>query len=82
VYPSPAIGRVLPGDPPPALIEPRRPPLFRSILRIDATADEIILSCVAATGAWTDRPVLEDRARARRGDGVWRWSSETPNRDR
>jgi hypothetical protein len=82
VYPSPAIGGVLPGDPPAALIEPRRPPLFRSILRIDATPDEIILSCVAATGAWTDRPVLEDRARARWGVGGWRWSSETPNRDR
>ena len=50
IYPLPATGQVLPGDPPPALIEPRRPPLFRSVLRIDASADEIVLSCFAATG--------------------------------
>ena len=66
-----ATGRVLPGDPPPALIEPRRPPLFRSVLRIDATADEIVLSCFAATGA--GGPVLEDRVRARRDGRTWHW---------
>ena len=64
IYPLPATGQVLPGDPPPALIEPRRPPLFRSVLRIDASADEIVLSCFAATGA--GGPVLEDRARGHR----------------
>ena len=65
---------MLPADPPPALIEPRRPPLFRSLLRIDATADEIVLSCFAATGARDERePVLEDRVRARREGDVWRW---------
>ena len=78
IYPLPASGQVLPGDPPPALIEPRRPPLFRSVLRIDATADEIVVSCFAATGA--GGPVLEDRARACREGGVWRWTDETPNR--
>jgi hypothetical protein len=73
IYPLPATGQVLPGDPPPALIEPRRPPLFRSVLRIDATADEIVLSCFSATGAGFRAPVLEDRARARRDGAVWRW---------
>ena len=74
IYPLPATGQVLPGDPPPALIEPRRPPLFRSVLRIDATSDEIVVSCFAATGAGA--PVLEDRARARRDGGTWRWTDE------
>jgi hypothetical protein len=75
VYPLPANGQVLPADPPPALLEPRRPPLFRSLLRIDATDDEIVLSCFAATGARDVEPVLEDRVRARReGDG-WRWTT-------
>ena len=78
IYPLPATGQVLPGDPPPALIEPRRPPLFRSVLRIDATADEIVVSCFAATGAGD--PVLEDRVRARREGRTWRWTDETPNR--
>jgi hypothetical protein len=78
IYPLPARGRVLPGDPPPALIEPRRPPLFRSLLRIDAGPDEIVLSCFAATGAEFAAPVLEDRARARRHGAVWRWTDETP----
>jgi hypothetical protein len=80
VYPLPASGRTLPGDPPPALVEPDRPPLFRSFLRIDAGADEIVLSCFAATGCRVDAPVLEDRTRARRVDGVWRWAGETPGR--
>jgi len=74
IYPLPATGQVLPGDPPPALIEPRRPPLFRSVLRIDASADEIVLSCFAATGA--GGPVLEDRARGLRDGRLWRWVDE------
>jgi hypothetical protein len=78
VYPLPASGATLPGAPPPALIEPRQPPLFRSVLRIDATADEIVLSCFAATGARVEAPVLEDRVRARRVGEVWRWVDETP----
>jgi hypothetical protein len=75
VYPLPANGQVLPGDPPPALLEPRRPPLFRSLLRIDATDDEIVLSCFAATGARDVEPVLEDRVRARRAGDGWHWTS-------
>lgn len=73
VYPLPATGRAAPTDPPPALVEPRRPPLFRSLLRVDATADEIVLTCVAATGARDAEPVVEDRVRARREGAVWRW---------
>ena len=55
----------------------------RAILRLDseleqfadATDDEIVLSCFAATGAHDVEPVVEDRVRARRvGDG-WRWIS-------
>jgi len=81
VYPQPATGRTLPGDPPPALVEPRRPPLFRSLLRIDATADEIVLSCFAATGAGFTAPALEDSVRAHRDDaGVWRWTEPVPER--
>jgi hypothetical protein len=75
IYPLPASGQVLPTDPPPALIEPRRPPLFRSVLRIDASPDEIVLSCFAATGA--GEPVLEDRVRARRDGRSWRWVDES-----
>ena len=74
IYPLPATGQVLPGDPPPALIEPRRPPLFRSVLRIDASPDEIVVSCFAATGAGA--PVLEDRTRARHDGRTWRWTDE------
>jgi hypothetical protein len=48
------------------------------VLRIDVTADEIVLSCFAATGARVEAPVLEDRVRARRVGEVWRWVDETP----
>ena len=75
IYPLPATGRELPADPPPALIEPRRPPLFRSLLRIDATADEIVLTCLAATGARDVEPVVEDRVRARRRGSAWTWET-------
>jgi hypothetical protein len=78
VYPLPASGATLPGGPPPALMEPRRPPLFRSVLRIDATADEIVLSCFAATGTRVSDPVLEDRVVGRPVDGTWRWTDATP----
>jgi len=59
------------------------PPMFKSFLRLDATADEIELSCWSATGCREHErdPALEDRARARRGDdGRWRWTSQTPGR--
>ena len=55
-------------------VEPRRPPLFRSLLRIDATAEEIVLSCFAATGAARRRagaggPASERGGRAMCGAG-------------
>jgi hypothetical protein len=58
-------------------------PQFKSFLRLDATCDEIVLSCWAATGCREHEldPVLEDRARAtRQPDGRWVWTSETPGR--
>lgn len=59
------------------------PPLFKSFLRLDATADEVVLSAWSATGSREHEllPAVEDVMRARRGaDGRWTWSSETPGR--
>ncbi|MDQ4116596.1 MAG: metallophosphoesterase [Actinomycetota bacterium] len=59
------------------------PPLFKSFLRLDATADEVVLSAWSATGNREHelRPAVEDVMRARRGtDGRWTWTSETPGR--
>lgn len=59
------------------------PPLFKSFLRLDATADEVVLSLWSATGGreHEQRPAVEDVMRARRGaDDRWTWSSETPGR--
>jgi hypothetical protein len=58
-------------------------PQFKSFLRLDASADEIVVSCWAATGCREHEldPVLEDRMRAvRTADGRWEWRSETPGR--
>jgi hypothetical protein len=58
-------------------------PQFKSFLRLDVAADEIVISCWAATGCREHEldPVLEDRARAvRDADGRWEWHSETPGR--
>jgi hypothetical protein len=60
------------------------PPLFKSFLRLDATADEVVLSLWSATGSreHEQRPAVEDVMRARRGsDGRWAWTSETPGRE-
>ena len=59
------------------------PPLFKSFLRLDATADEVVIGVWAATGCREHelQPALEDRMRAHRGaDGRWAWTSETPGR--
>ena len=59
------------------------PPLFKSFLRLDATAGEVLLSVWSATGSRSHelRPAVEDVLRARRGDdGRWTWTSETPGR--
>ncbi|WP_214367503.1 metallophosphoesterase family protein [Pseudonocardia sp. H11422] len=65
------------------LFDSDTPPMFKSFLRLDATAEEIVIDCWAATGCLEHErdPVLEDRMRARPGpDGRWCWTSETPGR--
>ena len=60
-------------------------PQFKSFLRLDATASEIVISCWAATGCREHEiePVCEDKVRAtRQADGSWTWESETPGRAR
>jgi Calcineurin-like phosphoesterase len=60
-------------------------PQFKSFLRLDATASEIVISCWAATGCREHEiePVCEDKVRAtRQADGTWTWTSETPGRAR
>lgn len=52
------------------------PPLFRSFLRVDASADEITIRCFAATGCRAHEvdPPLEDTVRCvRDASGEWRW---------
>jgi hypothetical protein len=59
-------------------------PQFKSFLRLNVSGDEIVISCWAATGCREHElnPVLEDCARATRGeDGRWEWHSETPGRE-
>jgi calcineurin-like phosphoesterase family protein len=55
------------------------PPMFKSFLRIDASSDEVLIRCFAATGCREqekDAPV-EDAVRAlRRPDGSWQWVTE------
>jgi hypothetical protein len=52
------------------------PPMFKSFLRVDVSAEEVLIRCFAATGCReheTDPP-LEDAVRAtREADGSWRW---------
>ncbi|TCK20466.1 hypothetical protein [Pseudonocardia endophytica] len=65
------------------LFDGDNPPLFKSFLRLDATADEVVLSLWSATGSreHEQRPAAEDVMRARRdSDGRWTWTSETPGR--
>jgi hypothetical protein len=52
------------------------PPLFKSFLRVEVSADEVEVRCYAATGCeeHQDNPPLEDWIRGRRaGDGSWSW---------
>jgi len=55
------------------------PPMFKSFLRIDASTDEVLIRCFAATGCREqekDIPI-EDAVRAlRRADGSWQWVTE------
>lgn len=83
VFPLPARGSQPAHNLMSLLFDSDSPPMFKSFLRLDAGADEVVLSCWAATGCREHEldPVLEDRARATRGpDGRWVWASETPAR--
>ena len=83
VFPLPARGAAPAHNWMSLLFDSDRPPMFKSFLRLDATAGEVVLSCWAATGCREHElePVCEDRARATRGpDGRWTWVSETPGR--
>lgn len=83
IFPLPARGSAPAHNLMSLLFDSDSAPMFKSFLRLDATPDEIVLSCWAATGcAEHERePVLEDRARAVRSpDGRWTWHSETPGR--
>ena len=83
VFPLPAGGAASSHNWMSLLFDTDEPPMFKSFLRLDASADEIVLSCWAATGCREHEraPVLEDRTRARREeDGTWRWTSDTPGR--
>jgi hypothetical protein len=83
VFPLPARGSASAHNLMSLLFDSNAVPQFKSFLRLDATDDEIVISCWAATGCREHEldPVLEDRLRAVRGpDGHWEWRSETPGR--
>jgi hypothetical protein len=83
VFPLPARGTAPTHNLMSLLFDSDSIPMFKSFLRLDVTADEIVLSCWAVTGCREHEvdPVLEDRARAvRQSDGRWVWVSETPGR--
>jgi hypothetical protein len=51
------------------------PPLFKHVLHVEASEDEVRIRCLAATGcAGREAGVLEDHLVAAPGaDGAWRW---------
>jgi hypothetical protein len=83
IYPLPARGSAPAHNLMSLLFDSNAVPQFKSFLRLDATGDEIVISCWAATGCREHElnPVLEDKLRAVRAeDGRWEWHSETPGR--
>lgn len=83
VFPLPARGSASAHNLMSLLFDSDAVPQFKSFLRLDATREEIVISCWAATGcAEHERdPVCEDRVRAsRQPDGRWVWTSQTPAR--
>jgi hypothetical protein len=83
IFPLPARGTAPAHNLMSVLFDSNAVPQFKSFLRLDATGEEIVVSCWAATGCREHEidPVLEDRMRAtRRPDGRWAWTSETPGR--
>jgi hypothetical protein len=53
------------------------PPLFKHLLRIDASDDQVVIACHAATGCLGDhlRPPEDEIVCQRRGDGTWHWQT-------
>jgi hypothetical protein len=83
IFPLPARGSAPGHNLMSLLFDSNAVPQFKSFLRLDATSDEIVLSCWVATGCREQEidPACEDRVRARRGAaGRWTWTSETPGR--
>jgi hypothetical protein len=57
------------------------PPMFKSFLRVDASPEQVLISCFAVTGCreHEENAPVEDAVRAtRQVDGSWRWKSEIP----
>lgn len=83
VFPLPARGSAPGHNLMSLLFDSNSAPQFKCFLRLDATEQEVVISCWAATGCLEHErdPVLEDRVRAvRELDGSWTWHSETPGR--
>lgn len=83
VYPLPARGITAAHNLMSLLFDSNAVPQFKSFLRLDATSEEIVLSCWSATGCREHEhdPACDDRVRAtRRTDGRWTWTSETSAR--
>ncbi|MDQ3870315.1 MAG: metallophosphoesterase [Chloroflexota bacterium] len=60
------------------LLDWNEPPMFKSFVRIDATPDEVRLTCYSATGCREQEldPPVEDAVRATSGaDGHWSWEN-------
>lgn len=60
------------------LLDWNDPPMFKNFLRLDATEQEVTITCFAATGCLEQEtaPPVEDRVTAaRQPDGTWRWTT-------
>jgi hypothetical protein len=57
------------------LLDSNDPPLFKQVLHVEASADELRIRCLAASGcAGREAGVVEDELVARPGaDGAWVW---------
>jgi hypothetical protein len=63
------------------LLDWNDPPMFKNFLRLDATANEVTITCFAATGCLPQeqQPPIEDRVRAKKdSNGHWRWTVVAP----
>jgi hypothetical protein len=58
------------------------PPMFKNFLRLEASANEITITCFVASGCLPqeEEPPIEDAVRATRSsDGHWSWTVVTPS---